>query len=279
MVKVSRPYVAWVLAKRELMSTLYSFGFYIFIAAATLVAGLVLQNYLSSVRQAGMLITVSPLDAPFFGAVVAFSIYLALASATSIAREKDLQTIEVLFYGPVDSTSFILGKYIKGLLGYLVMAVFLVFYFALTSGLANLGLAGRFWQTFLLSLFLVSCIVSFGILFSALTNGVRSSLLLFLGAIGLLIAIQLVHSFLIGLSSDVLSQPLVYIRNSVSIIALIVRWISPIAYFFEGIDAISLSSGTKYLVSSASSVVYSVVLLALSVVILRAKGIRGVREE
>jgi ABC-type transport system involved in multi-copper enzyme maturation permease subunit len=279
MIKVSRPYVAWVLAKRELMSTLYGVGFYITIFATTLVAGFMLRNYLGSVGQVGMLITASPLDMPFFIAVVVCSIYLALASATSIAREKDLQTIEILFYGPVDSISFILGKYIKGILGYLVVAVFLVFYFALTSGLANLGLAGRFWQTFLLSLFLVSCIVSFGILFSALTNGVRSSLLLFLGATGLLLAIQLAHRFLIGLSSDTLSQPIVYIRNGISIIALIVRWVSPFYYFSEGIDAISLGSGTKYLVSSASSVVYSVVLLALSVAILRAKGIRGVREE
>ena len=277
--KVSRPYVAWVLAKRDLMSTLFGAGFYLTVFATTIVAGFMLQSHLSSVRQVGMLITASPLDVPFFFAVMVCSIYLALASATSIAREKDLQTMEVLFYGPVDNVSFVLGKYIKGLLGFLVVAVFLVFYFALTSGVANLGLAARFWQTFVLSLFLVSCVISFGIIFSALTNGVRSSLLLFLGAIGLLLAIQLSNQFLSGLSSNVLSQPFIILRDGISIVALVVRWISPIAYFFEGLEAVSIASASKYLISLVSSIIYSLVLLTLSVLILRAKGVRGVREE
>ena len=271
--KVSKLNTAWVLARRELRSTIYGIGIYLTVFITLIVASFILRGYLLSVSEVRYLITSTPLTQPFSISVIVGAVYLALASATSIAREKDQRTIEVLFYGPVDYISYVFSKYLKGILSYLVIALFLIVYFLLASVVTNLGLSLKFFQGLVLSFFLVSCIIGFGILLSTLTSTVRSAVLLLLAFVLVLLGIQVAGAVLLSIGSAA-SRPLTLLRDSLSIINGGLRWISPLAYFREGLDAIAIESSTRYLISLVSSLIYSVVLLVLSIFILRRRGVR-----
>ena len=79
----------WVLAKRELRTTLVGKGIYFAIMTSLLISSVILGNYLGAISRDGILITADPLSYPFFIATTVSAIYLALSSVTAIAREKD----------------------------------------------------------------------------------------------------------------------------------------------------------------------------------------------
>ncbi|MBW2057223.1 MAG: ABC transporter permease subunit [Deltaproteobacteria bacterium] len=270
----SRLGTVWVLAKREIRSSLYGYGIYLAVLISQVIASFVLINYLRAVTRDGMLITASPLAYPLFIATAVCAIYLALAAVTSISREKDMQTLEVLFYGPVDYVVYILAKYIKGLLSYGFIVLFFAVYFAAVSMVCNLGISAKFWGVILLSLFLSSCVITFGIFVSTLSRSVRTSVVLFLGIVGALVAVQVIHGTLTQVEEAGLSLPVVYLRNTLGIINSAVKWVSPFYYLNEGMEAVSIGSFTKYALSGGASLVYSAAALLLSTLVLKRKGVR-----
>jgi ABC-type transport system involved in multi-copper enzyme maturation permease subunit len=264
----------WILARRELRSSVYGLGLYLTMFGTMVIIYYFLKNYLGGVQEDRILITSSPLDAPLFLAMGISSIYLAIAASLSIAREKDRNTIEVLFYGPINYLSFILGKYLKGILEFLIIAAFFVLYFIAFSLLTNLGISFGFVQTLILSLFLASYMISFGVLLSTLTNNVRNTVLVFLGVMLGLVAIQLSYTVLDGMKLAA-SSSLAYIRDTLEVLLNITKWVSPYYYFTRGMDAISLGSGRIYLINTAFYVVLSAIFLGLSMFSLQRKGVKG----
>ena len=58
----------------------------------------------------GLLVLSGAFNFPLFAIIFFSATFLALSSVTTIARERDQGTMEALFYGPIDSTAYILGK-------------------------------------------------------------------------------------------------------------------------------------------------------------------------
>jgi ABC-type transport system involved in multi-copper enzyme maturation permease subunit len=157
--------------------------------------------------------------------------------------------------------------------------LFLMVYFVIVSMISNLGISLKFLGVVLLSLFLSSCVITFGIFISTLTGSVRTSVVLFFGIVGGLIAIQMTHGMLINTEEANLATPLVYLRNTLSLIHGGVKWASPFYYLNEGMEAVSLGSAGKYALSGGLSVIYSAAALFLSVLVLRRKGVRKITGE
>jgi ABC-type transport system involved in multi-copper enzyme maturation permease subunit len=264
----------WVLTKRELRSTINGVGIYLAILISLVISSVILQAYLMGAERSRIIITTNPFSYPLFIATVICAIYLSIASVTSIAREKDMQTMEILFYGPVDYISYIFSKYLKGVLSYIFIILFLAVYFVLAAMMSNLGLSVKSLGIFPLSLFLSSCLITFGIFISTLTESVRISILLFLGIVVGMVAIQIIHGILIKIEDVELVSPLFYLRRTLSIIKAGVQWASPFYYLNKGIEAISLGSMGKYTLSLVFSVIYSVIALLLSVLVLKKKGVK-----
>lgn len=262
----------WVLARRELRLTLFGSGIYLATLISLVISSTILQNYLAAVGRDRLLITSSPFAYPLFIATGVCAVYLALTSVTSIARERNMQTLELLFYGPVDHTSYIFAKYLKAVLSYLFIVILLVCYFGVASLISNLGLSFKFLGVLALSLFLSSCVITFGIFMSTLSESVRTSVLLLLGIVGGLIAIQVALEVLMNMG-DNLAPALLYLRNTLSILHAIVKWVSPFYYLDKGMEAVSLGSVAEYAVSGIFSTIYSAVFLVLSILALKIKGV------
>jgi len=264
----------WVLAKRELRSTLFGAGIYLAVLISLIVSSAVLQNYLIAIGRDQILVTTSPLSYPLFFATCVCAVYLAVASVTSIAREKDRQTLEVLYYGPVSHTTYILGKYLKGMLSFTFILLFLTVFFVFASVMSNFGLSIRFPGVLLLSFFLSSCVIAFGIVISALSRSVRTAVLAFSGIVIGLVAVHVTHAMLIKLNAENLSPLLVYLGNTLSIVNAVVKWISPFHYLSEGMEAVRIGSAGQYAVSAILSMLYSIGALVLSIFVFAKKGVR-----
>lgn len=271
----ARLHAVRVTAKREFRSTLYGIGIYatlflIFLATSYFFV----SSSLRTVLDVGIMAFRNPITEPFFFSVGLAATYLGLCSALAISRERDQGTMEVLFYGPVDSVSYILAKYAHQLMAFLIVLVFAVANFYIVSRLTNLGFSSDFAGLVLLSIFLTSCMVSFGILLSVSTRRVMVSVILFLGLVLLFLGFSVAHTVVMAYTVENAPPLLVYVRVILDQMNAVVQWISPMAYFSRGMAAVFMRDTGQYVMSLLSSAVYSFVLLALSVWIFQRKGVR-----
>ena len=265
-----------VLTKRDLVSALHGWGIYVVTVISFLLSSFFLGRYLGGIREDNILISTDPLrDFLFFPSVIIISFYLTILSSISVSRERDQGTLEILFYGPVNSLAFILAKYLKETLTYLIIVVFFFAYFWGVSGLTNLGFSYGLAKAIFLSIFLVSCWISFGLFISSLTSRVRNSILWVVGVFLALWALYFGQALLLSLSTKEMPAFLSYIGGAVSFIYQAVWWISPLSYLSRGMDAVNVGSGWLYGMSILYSIIYSVVLIILSIFILKRKGVRG----
>ncbi len=269
-----------VLAKRELVSSLYGgWGIYLAIFISFIGSSLFLTYFLRGISEENIFISSYPLNFPLFLSVGVISLYLVIVSAISISREREQGTLEVLFYGPVSSSSFFLGKYLKDMILYLITLGFFAIYFFGVSLLTNLGFTYVLLKGFLLSIFVASCVISFGLFISSLTGRVRSSII---WLVGILLAFVVFNplpllafwGMFMGPLPDVLVQWFVYLQKNLSIATQVINWVSPFSYLSRGMESISVGNIRPFLVNILYSIIYTAVLLILSIYILKLKGVK-----
>lgn len=264
-----------VATKREIRSTLYGIGLYITLALIFLFASYFFVNStLRTVTDAGIMAFANPITSPLFISVGLAAAYLGLCSSLSISRDRDLGTLEVLFYGPVDSVSYVLGKFVHQLLAYGVVLVFALINFYGISLITNVGFSSDIIGIMVLSIFLVSCMVSFGIVLSVSTRRMIVSVVLFLALVLFFLVFSIVHSWIMSLAGQNLSTAMVYVRMILDNANEFIKWISPVDYYLRGMNAVLRQDPGGYALSILSSTIYSLVLLALSVWVFRRKGVR-----
>lgn len=268
-------HTARVLVKRDFLSALKGWGLYVAAFVSLLASSFILRSHLGAIKENNILISSDPLNYPLFISLVVISFYLAIISVISISREKDQGTLEVLFYGPVNCSSYLAAKYIKDMLLYLVMVGFFFVYFGAVSGFTNLAFSWSLVKAIFLSIFLVSCIVSFGLFISSLTSRMRTSIIWLVGILLVFLAVQIFHTMLISLEEEALSSSLLYLRKTLEMVSHGIGWISPFSYLNRGMQSIAIGSTLLYGMSILYSLIYSFVLLVFSVLILEAKGVRG----
>lgn len=270
-----RTNVVRTVAKRDLRSTLYGIGMYFVLTLIFLAVSYVsIRNSLFQVTENGLWAFPSPINAPFFFSIGLAATYLGLVSAISISRERDQGTLEVLFYGPVDSFSYVMAKYVQQMISFLVVLVMTLGFFAAISAYTNLGFSGNLAGILLLSFFLASCMIAFGIFLSSASNKVITSVVLFLGLMLFFLIFQVAHQVVLAMPGQKLSTVLVYVRIALDNMNKVVQWISPLGYLDRGAVAINLGNATQYLWSLLSSLGYTAVLLWLSMLSFNRKGVR-----
>lgn len=271
----ARVNAAKVTAARELRSTVYGFGIYVVLAFIFVVVSYFgIHNTLGNIAQDGAVSSSNPIGVPFFVSVGFAAAYLGLCSAISISRERDQGTLEVLFYGPVDSVSYVAGKYMQQIMAFLLVLAFSVINFVAISMVTHLAFNERFIWILVLSIFLNSCMVSFGIFLSALTRRMIISIILFIGLVLFFIAFWMAYSYVISLSATDLNTLMVYVRIALDKSNAVIQWISPIAYYQRGAEAVGIGSLNGFLTSVIASIIYSGVLLWAAVALFNKKGVR-----
>lgn len=264
-----------VLFKRDFLYSLYSFGYYVALFASFFVSSFILKNFLDSIGEEDILVSAYPLNYPLYITLVIISLYLVIISGISISREREQGTLEVLFYGPVTSGSFLWGKYFKDLCLGIVALGFTAVYFYLVSAFTNIGFTMGLVKALIMSIFLISCVVSFGLFISSLTGRIRSSVLALVAVLGSFLAIQFAYNALLGFEKESLSVPMLYVRQTMSYVFRGISWISPFAYLSRGLDSVVLENPLLYLANIVYALVYSLIFMFLSVYVMSKKGVKA----
>jgi ABC-type transport system involved in multi-copper enzyme maturation permease subunit len=263
-----------VLQWRDLRSLFFSPGPYLALAVGAGAALLIVSDNLNAIANNHILILTDAFSAPFFASATIAMFFLALSSVATVARERDQGTIEVLFYGPVDHASYLLGKHLAQVVAYLAMIVVLTALFLAYSGMTSLRLGPEFALEVILSVFTAAAVAAFGLLLSTLTRGVRGAYALFLAITILFLAIHFGSQLLSGVRLANNFSPLLLVRDLSIWLDVIVSVVSPFAVLETGVDAVVRRSFGEYLGTLALSCVHCVVLLTAAVYFLQRKGVR-----
>lgn len=261
------------IAKNEIESIYYNYWFYLILFFSFLIASFLINSTINTVMDNMVMVLNKSLNTPMFFVVIIGTFYLTISSLISISNEKEEGTLKVLFCGPVDSVSYILGKYIGKMVVYLGMVIFYIVYFYTISLLTNLRFSFSFLQILFLSIFYVSCMVSFGIMLASITESYRNSILLFIGFNFFFLALYIFYIIIMAFPIEELSTFFRYIRSGLYYLNNIIEWVSPFSYF-QGIISAANENIGKVILTIVYSLFYSSLLLGCSVEIFNRREIR-----
>jgi ABC-type transport system involved in multi-copper enzyme maturation permease subunit len=266
------------LQARNRQALIYSLGLYASVALALASGALILQNTLRYVELNVVLSTQEPLYIPIAIMMGIVSLYLALSASLAAARERDRGTLEVLFYGPVDATSFILGHFASPLVVYSAIALFAFVWSNLVIWLLHLQFSFGPAYLLLATIATVAAIVAFGLLVAVWGGRTRTALAYFILAILLLASLQIADTIVsaVAISTNPTeNDPVLVIRNALVFVNNILQWVSPYSQLTQIIDDLWNASFASSLFHLGVTLAQAFVYLFLSVRILGRKGARG----
>ena len=287
---IARVHAARVITKRRLFETLISPGFYLALTVGLALGFFLVTAFIKSIDSGGFHYTSHPMydllgrsfeaafgktfveklfaEGPFlFALYVSFLpilLYLAVSSAFRFGLEKKVGAIELLTYGPADGTAYFMASMLKDVILTIVsMAVLLVF-FGVSALLNNLVLGPMFLHSMVLILFMSAAIFSYGILVSTLTDSSAAAVALFIGIMAFFLVIMM-GSFAI------ISR---YVQTLSGVLLWVVKWLSPFFYWDLGMRAFEEAKAGASVLNFGLLAVLTVVMLFLSHITLRIKGVR-----
>ena len=137
--------VAGVIAWREAKAAMRGMGCYIALTLALVAATWMLLVDVRALQAAGVLVLADPFRPSVAVAMLVLALFFAVSAAVSAARDRESGTLEVLFYGPVDEITYVLGKAGGLLLAYLAALPLLLASLALLSWMSGFALTPRSW--------------------------------------------------------------------------------------------------------------------------------------
>jgi ABC-type transport system involved in multi-copper enzyme maturation permease subunit len=264
---------AGVIAWREAKAALRGMACYVALTLALIAATWILLVDVRALKAAGLLVLTDPFRPSVGIAMLVLALFFAVSAAVSAARDRESGTLEVLFYGPVDEVTYIVGKAGGLLLAYLAVLPLLLASLALLSWMSGFALTLPILVSVALSIVPVAQIVGFGILLSIGIGRVRSAVLLLVGVVGVLLGIEAAYGMVQLVPILDPSSPVLPLRDALAALDAACRWISPFAYLERVVDGATRGTWQSALLSLAAAVVYAVVMIGLAAWWLRRRGV------
>ena len=286
-----RAHATSVLAKRRILETLISPGYYVAQTIGLVLAYLLVAGFVRAVDSSGFNYTLNPAyeligrslvgafgatfveklfsEGPFlFTLYIAFLpvlLYLAVSSVFRFGLEKKVGALELLTYGPADGTSYFLAALIKDVLMTAIYLVVLLLFLLIAALLNNLILGPSFYYSLIILFFLSIAIYAYGIFASSLTDNSASAIAVFLGLI--------LFFFIIMMGSFTVVSG--YVRNLASVFAWIIKWISPLFYWDLALRFVEVGNWGMYFIGVALLMLLSAVVLFISHLTIKTRGVRA----
>lgn len=245
-----RLYAAGQVGRRALISSLYSPGIYVVTSLALLAASTLVLNNLAFLDENGLLVLTRPFFLPAFVCTLLLSLYLALHATLQLVREREQCTLKVLFFGPVDGISYLLGRLWSQLLLF-AMAAGLVLLWALGLGwLTNLLVQVDLLGVLGLGLLANGAVVAFGLFVGVWGRTARTALVVFALVVLLALLVQFGDQALLQLASQTQSNrqdPFTFLRGALEVLKGLLLWLSPFAQMSRGMDAVLVGDGVRLL--------------------------------
>lgn len=278
------------ISRRKIFETFITPGFYIALSVSLLLGYFLINGFINSIDSSGLNYGLNPVyeliakslsgafgdtfviklfsEGPFlfalYVAYIPFLLYLTISSVFKFGFEKKVGAIELLVYGPSDGTSYFLASLVKDIVFTFVFLGAVLIFFWITAIVNNLVLGPEFFYSCIVILFLSLTFFSYGIISSVVTDSAVSGIALFLG-ISIFFVILQMGSFAI-ISG--------YVTNLSNVLAWIVKWVSPLFYWHLALSSIGYGNGGVFVVNLFLLLLLSIVILVISHLVLKARGVR-----
>ncbi|MEM6530312.1 MAG: ABC transporter permease [Chloroflexota bacterium] len=253
-------------------------GGYVVLTLGLILGSVLLHNRLRFAQLNAVLTTPEPLLVPLFFTTAFFSIFVGLAVAIEVARERASRTLEVLFYGPVTPIAFLFGHFLSGMRVYLYGMALVLVWANVVTWAVNLAFSSLLLMMFAASLVSAAATIAFGMLVGVMGGRTRNALIVFVGTVLLLVGLQgadvVVRDIIPPPAGATSTDPLVTLRTVLSQITYVIGWVSPYAQLQQLTNNLLDARPLQALVHSGVMLVQSIVLFGLSVARLRQVGAR-----
>lgn len=265
--------VAGVIAWQEAKAAMRGMGCYVALSVALIAATWMLLVDVRALEAAGLLVLADPFRPSVTVAILVLALFFAVSAATSAARDRESGTLEVLFYGPVDEITYILGKAAGLLLAYLAALPLLLASLALLSWMSGFALTPAIPVSIVLSVVPVAQIVGFAILLAVGIGRVRSAVLLLVGIVALLLGLEVAYRMVLLVPISDPASPVLPLRDTLAALTAAASWISPFAWLERVVDGAMAGAWRNALLSLAAALAYAVLMLGLAALWLRHRGV------
>ncbi len=273
-----RFHAANLLRRRLSAATFFSWGVYVTMAVALLVAAVLLDNNARYTQQNVIAVIPQPLFIPIWITTVLTALYLGLTGALTLARERDRGTIEVLLYGPVDEIAYLLGLFLAQMSVYAALAVVALLWSNVATWWLNFQFGWELSVILLYSLLTTSAVVAFGIWVAAWGGRARATLILFIlvtvGMLAIQVADQAVTLYIITTQPGI-TDPMIVIRDVLAGLTDLLRWLSPFEQMRLAMDALVARDGAGVALNAGLTLLQTAFWLGTGVGLLKWKGVRG----
>ena len=269
----SRWTVISVIAWREAKSAMHGIGGYAVLTIALVGATWIHLVDVRALKAGDILVLADPFAPPLSVAMLVLALFLAVTAAISAARDRESGTLEVLFYGPVDEISYVLGKILGLLITYIAALPLLFISLALLALISGFSLTPIIFVSLLLSIVPAAEIIAFGVLLSIGTNRVRSAVLLLLGVMAVLLGVTVAYAMVLRIPIEDPSSPVLSLRDALAALDAGVSWVSPFAYLERVVNAAVIGAWRTALLSLVAAIAYTAVIIALAAFWMRRRGV------
>jgi hypothetical protein len=284
----NRLHTLFVLTRKKIVETLISPAFPIICTACLVLGYLSVTGFIGSIDSDGINPALNPAfelvikfmsgvfgesffhklfsEGPFaFALIIAYIpvlIYLSVSSVFKFGFEKNTGALELVIYGPVSITLYVIAAFLRNLffsLVYLTACSIILFFYAL---LTNTVPGIMFLTVLILLAFLSLAVYGYTVFCSVISANGLASLPIFLGFALFFIVLQL--GTLIVTSG--------YVLNIWSILSWVFQWFSPLFYFSIGFSFLDYGNVFLLLLSIFLFCFLTSFLLTTSHIIAQQKG-------
>lgn len=250
-----RLYAAGQVGRRSTISSLYRPGVYAVTALGLVAASTLVLNNLAFLEENGLLVLTRPFFLPVFVCTVLISLYLALHATLHLVREREQGTLKVLFFGPVDGVSYLLGRLWSQSLLYGMAAGALLLWAVGLGWLTNLLVQADLLVVLGLGLLANGALVAFGLFVGAWGRTARTALIFFVLVTALALLVQFGDQAILQLaaqSGSARQDPFLFLRRTLEALNGLLLWLSPFAQMGRGMDSLLASDASALLFHSGA---------------------------
>ena len=261
--------------KRDFRITVFGPIIYIMSTISITIGIVIIRNYLSYIESNGLYPMPDLFSFPFRWVIILTSVYLAFSAVVAIARERESGAMELLFYGPVDNVSYVIGKYSAQLTVYCLLIILYLICFFIISNIAGVQIPASFFMMMLLSLFTGAYLISVGVFVSTISKSVRSATLVFLTLIASTLLIQASQAWLSNIAPESdYYNPVLLLQQLLGWVQVVLTWLSPFSYLNYGVNEMLRGNMIAFLRVVGLSFAFCMTFIVSSIIGLKIRGVR-----
>ncbi len=274
-----RWYAINILQERISKSKFFEIGIFVVLAIGLIISTILLANLIRYLQNNLLLIEKQPLLIPILANSILISLYLSVQTSITCSRELDKGTLEMLLYGPVDESTYIMGNFLANLKIIILILLVTLIWSNFCTWILNLSFNVNIFGILITSLIMTSVLIFFGI-FTAFWGGkTRNALIYFiliLLTLGIIQIGDVIISGLVQIQNATVSDPVIVIRNILTSLNKVIKWISPFSLSVNAMQVLVDQHISEFFIYIGIMLLECILLLIGAILLLKKRGVRSI---